>query len=87
MTTQRDFTRLFEVLRGERQSELDNETFVQLSESLYALALARLLGRDNRRLSTVHASTLPTARELACGYPARHQGRWVAASSPWQGRV
>jgi hypothetical protein len=48
MTTQRDFTRLFEVLRGERQSELDNETFVQLSESLYALALARLLPPHER---------------------------------------
>ena len=48
MTTQRDFTRLFEVLRGERQSDLDNDTFLQLSESLYVLALARLLPPHER---------------------------------------
>jgi len=68
MNSSRDFKHLFEVLRGERTSELSNEQFLLLTQSLHATAIARLLP-PRERVNVVETTT-PALRELVCDIAA-----------------
>jgi hypothetical protein len=47
--SKKEFTRLFETIRGERPSDLDNDRFLVLAEMLHSAALARLFDGVERQ--------------------------------------